>query len=162
MRRDPLTIVLRTALMLSVAWLITSMYTLSWYDLLAWTPLAVLAANKLDKIMIIRGTALSLAYVPGRAIDIGPALDFTATRMRDTVSPIIQMAMVLAVVLWWRQPDRGELFPFKKPKAPAAAASTTVSGATPRKAAPPNSSPPKAARSQAPVPVKELASRRRS
>jgi alpha-1,6-mannosyltransferase len=164
LRRDPLTIALRTALVLSVAWLITSMYTLSWYDLLAWMPLAVLAANKLDKIMLIRGTALSLAYVPGRAIDIGPALDFTATRVRDTVSPIVQLAMVLAVILWWRQPDRPELFPFKKPKATPAEASPTVSGqgATPRKAATPRSSPSKAARSQTPIPVKELASRRRS
>jgi alpha-1,6-mannosyltransferase len=164
LRRDPLTIALRTALVLSVAWLITSMYTLSWYDLLAWVPLAVLAASKLDKIMLIRGAALSLAYVPGRAIDMGPALDFTATRMRDTVSPIVQMAMVLAVILWWRQPNRPELFPFKKPKVPPAAASPTVSetGATPRKASSPRSSPPKAARSQAPVPIKELASRRRS
>ena len=119
-------IALRTALVLSVAWLITSMYTLSWYDLLAWMPLAVLAASKLDKIMLIRGTALSLAYVPGRAIDVGPVLDFTATRMRDTVSPIIQMAMILAVILWWRQPDRPELFPFKKQK-PSAGSSPTVS-----------------------------------
>ncbi len=162
LRRDPLTIALRTALVLSVAWLITSMYTLSWYDLLAWMPLAVLAANKLDKIMLIRGTALSLAYVPGRAIDMGTALDATSARIRDTVSPIVQLAMVLAVILWWRQPDRPELFPFRKPKASPAEAAPTVSGARPQKAAPPRSSPPKAARSQAPVPVKELASRRRS
>ena len=164
LQRDPLTIALRTALVLSVAWLITSMYTLSWYDLLAWMPLAVLAASKLDRIMLIRGTALSLAYVPGRAIDMGPALDFTATRMRDTVSPIIQMAMILAVILWWRQPDRPELFPFKKPKAPAAESSPTVSAppATRRKTPPPRSSPPKAARAEAVVPVRELASRRRS
>jgi len=164
LKRDPLTIALRTALVLSVAWLITSMYTLSWYDLLAWMPLAVLAASKLDQIMVIRGAALSLAYVPGRAIDVGPALDFTATRMRDTVSPIIQMAMLLAVILWWRQPDRPELFPFKKLKAaPAESAPTDSSSrAEPRKVPPPRSSPPKAARSQAAVPVKELASRRRS
>jgi alpha-1,6-mannosyltransferase len=164
MQRDPLTVALRTALVLSVAWLITSMYTLSWYDLLAWMPLAVLAATKLDKIMVIRGTALSMAYVPGRAIDMGEALDFTATRMRDTVSPIIQMAMILAVILWWRQPDRPELFPFKKPKAPPATSSPTVSGpaATPRETAPQRSSPPKAARSQVPIPVRELASRRKS
>ena len=120
LQRDPLTIALRTALVLSVAWLITSMYTLSWYDLLAWMPLAVLAANKLDKIMLIRGTALSLAYVPGRAIDMGPALDFTATRMRDTVSPIVQMAMVLAVILWWRQLIARSCFPSRsrKPRQP--------------------------------------------
>ena len=57
LRRDPLTIALRTALVLSVAWLITSMYTLSWYDLIAWMPLAVLAASKLDRIMLLRITA---------------------------------------------------------------------------------------------------------
>jgi alpha-1,6-mannosyltransferase len=162
MRRDPLTIALRTALVLSVAWLITSMYTLSWYDLLAWMPLAVLAASKLDKIMVIRGAALSLAYVPGRAIDMGTALDFTATRMRDTISPIIQMAMVLAVILWWRQPDRPELFPFKKVPAATSPPRLPESRPAAAKVAPPRSSPPKAARSEAAVPVKELTSRRRS
>ena len=44
-RRDPLTIALRTSLVLSVAWLVTSMYTLSWYDLIAWMPLAVMAPS---------------------------------------------------------------------------------------------------------------------
>jgi alpha-1,6-mannosyltransferase len=110
-RQDPLTIALRTALVLSVAWLITSMYTLSWYDLIAWMPLAVWAGNKLDKIMLLRITPLSLAYVPGRALDVGPALDFTANRIRDTISPIFQMAVLAAVVMWWRKPDREELFP---------------------------------------------------
>jgi len=163
LKRDPLTIALRTALVLSVAWLITSMYTLSWYDLLAWIPLAVLAANKLDKIMVIRGAALSLAYVPGRAIDMGPALDFTATRIRDTVSPIIQIGMILAVILWWRQPDRPELFPFKKAKAlPTTTAPKVTAPQAPASKPPPRSSPSKAARAQQPVPVSELASRRKS
>jgi alpha-1,6-mannosyltransferase len=117
LRNDPLTIALRTSLVLSVAWLITSMYTLSWYDLIAWVPLAVLATCKLDRIMLMRGALLSLAYVPGRAIEYGAALDFTAARIRDTVSPIVQLAVLLAVVLWWRQPDRPELFPFRRPAA---------------------------------------------
>jgi hypothetical protein len=116
LRRDPLTIALRTSLVLSVAWLITSMYTLSWYDLIAWVPLAVLATGKLDRIMLLRIAPLSLAYVPGRAIEVGPALDLVASRMRDTVSPIVQSAVLLAVVLWWRQPDRPELFPFRRPE----------------------------------------------
>jgi alpha-1,6-mannosyltransferase len=113
-QRDPLTIALRTALVLSTAWLITSMYTLSWYDLIAWIPLAVLAANKLDRIMLLRIAPLSMAYVPGRAIQVGAALDFTANRVRDTVSPIFQMAVLLAVVLWWRKPGRPELFPLSQ------------------------------------------------
>jgi alpha-1,6-mannosyltransferase len=118
-RQDPLTIALRTALVLSVAWLITSMYTLSWYDLIAWLPLAVLAASKLDRIMLMRIAPLSLAYVPGRAIDVGPALDFTASRIRDTISPIVQFAVLLAVIMWWRKPEREELFPFRREARPA-------------------------------------------
>jgi alpha-1,6-mannosyltransferase len=113
---DSLTVAIRTALVLSVAWLITAMYTLSWYDLIAWMPLALVAASKLDRIMLLRVAALSLAYVPGRAIELGTALDFTALRIRDTVSPIIQIAVLVAVVLWWRKPDRDELFPLR-PKA---------------------------------------------
>jgi hypothetical protein len=90
------------------------MYTLSWYDLIAWVPLALLGANKLDRILLLRIAPLSLAYVPGRAIDVGPALDFTATRLRDTVSPMIQLGVLLAIVLWWRHPDRVELFSFRR------------------------------------------------
>ncbi len=114
LRLDPLSIALRTSLVLSVAWLITSMYTLSWYDLIAWMPLGVLATSKLDQIMLLRIAPLSLAYVPGRAIDVGPSLDFTASRMRDTVSPIVQIGVLLAVVLWWKRPDRSEIFPLRR------------------------------------------------
>jgi hypothetical protein len=113
LQQDPLTIALRSALVLSVAWLVTSMYTLSWYDLIAWMPLAVLGASKLDTILLLRITPLSLAYVPGRAIDLGPALEFTASRVRDTVSPIVQIVVLVALVLWWRKPDRPELLPLR-------------------------------------------------
>nr|WP_294690616.1 polyprenol phosphomannose-dependent alpha 1,6 mannosyltransferase MptB [uncultured Friedmanniella sp.] len=122
LRQDPLTIAVRTSLVLSVAWLVTSMYTLSWYDLIAWMPLSVLAANKLDRIMLLRITPLSLAYVPGRAIDVGPALDWTANRVRDTVSPIIQFGVLLAIVLWYRHPERPELFPRRAATPTSAAA----------------------------------------
>ena len=104
----------------------------------------------------------------GRAIDMGPALDFTATRMRDTVSPIVQMAMVLAVILWWRQPDRPELFPFKKPKAPASRSRATDGVSETRLQAPRKASSATqlaaegGAFARLPVPIKELASRRRS
>ena len=64
--------------------------------------------------MLLRIAPLSLAYVPGRAIEMGPALDLTATRIRDSISPAIQMAVLVAIVLWWRRPGREELFPFRK------------------------------------------------
>jgi hypothetical protein len=114
LRADPLTIAIRTSLVLSVAWLVTSMYTLSWYDLIAWIPLSVMAASKLDKILLMRIAPLSLAYIPGRAIDYGAALELTATRIRDTVSPIIQMLVLVAIVLWWKRPERPELLPIRR------------------------------------------------
>jgi alpha-1,6-mannosyltransferase len=144
LRRDPLTIALRTSLVLSVAWLITSMYTLSWYDLIAWVPLSVLATGKLDRIMLLRAAPLSLAYVPGRAIEVGPALDLVATRMRDTISPIVQLTVLLAVVLWWRHPDQPELFPFRR-REPAPAPAPQVTGPkTPAKVAARTPKPPPA------------------
>ena len=59
-RRDPLTIALRTSLVISVAWLVTSMYTLSWYDLIAWMPLAVIGPSKLDRLMILSTSAVAV------------------------------------------------------------------------------------------------------
>lgn len=131
LRHDPLTIALRTALVLSVAWLITAMYTLSWYDLMAWVPLAVLATGKLDRIMLVRNAPLALAYVPGRAIEYGPALDFTASRIRDTLSPAIQFVVLAMVVLWWRQPGRPELFPFRREDPAPEPAAKAVASAGP-------------------------------
>lgn len=112
-RSDPMTVALRTALILSVGWLVTAMYTLSWYDLIAWIPLALLAASKLDRILLLRITLLSLAFVPGRAVELGPALDFVANRVRDTISPIVQFGVLAALVLWWRKPERPEIFPVR-------------------------------------------------
>ena len=100
-----------------MAWLVTSMYTLSWYDLIAWMPLAVIGPSKLDRLMTARGAALSLAFVPGRAIDVGPALDVTAHRIRDTFSPAIQILVLVAIVLWWKKPGRRELFPVRASRA---------------------------------------------
>ena len=121
-RFDTLTIALRSALLLSAAWLLTSMYTLSWYDLIAWAPLAVLAPNKLDPLLTIRGTALSLAYVPGRAISFGPALDVTAHRIRDTLSPTVQILVLVSVILWWKRPGHAELLPLRRSRRTAAIA----------------------------------------
>lgn len=83
-RRDPLTITVRTAALLTAAWLITSPYTLSWYDLITWVPLSLMAANRLDVITMWRGTWLSLAYVTGRVIEFGPGV-VVASHARHSV-----------------------------------------------------------------------------
>lgn len=110
-KSDPLTIALRTSMLLGVAWLVTAMYTLSWYDLQFWMPLALLAGGKLDRLMVLRGAVLSASYVPGRSVEFGAALVATSARIRDTLSPLVQVAVMVAILLWWKWPDRHQLWP---------------------------------------------------
>jgi alpha-1,6-mannosyltransferase len=109
-KKDPMTIALRTAVIIGVGWLCTAMYTLSWYDLQIWMPLALLGASKLDRLMVLRGAVRSAAYVPGRSIEFGVALTWTSTRVRDTLSPIAQMLVLIAIFIWWKWPDRKALW----------------------------------------------------
>lgn len=92
----------------AVAWLLTSMYTLPWYDLTAWIGLAMVAASQLDRLMVVRTAVLSLGYVPGRdrrAIQeyLPESLDFVTTRMRDTVCPIVEAALLVLLIVWARR-----------------------------------------------------------
>lgn len=90
----------------AIAWLLTSMYTLAWYDLTAWIALAMVAASQLDKLMVLRTAMLSIAYVPGRdrrAIDMSPSLDFISTRIRDSVSPLVETILLIALIIWCRR-----------------------------------------------------------
>jgi hypothetical protein len=107
-RRDPLTITVRTAALLTAAWLITSPYTLSWYDLITWVPLSLMAANRLDVITMWRGTWLSLAYVTGRVIEFGPGVVVAGFIMRDILCTAAQIGAIVWVVWWWRN-EGGEL-----------------------------------------------------
>lgn len=100
---DPITIAVRTALLLSVAWLLTSLYTLSWYDLIAWAPLALVGATRLDWLMTWRGVFLSLSYIPGRGLDYGDGLNAFAARIRDTFSPAMQLFVLASIVWWWHR-----------------------------------------------------------
>lgn len=101
--RDPITIAIRTALLLSVAWLTTALYTLSWYDLMAFAPMALVGATRLDGLFIGRGVLLSMSYIPGRGLDYGFALDVFATRIRDTFSPVMQLGVLASIGWWWHR-----------------------------------------------------------
>ncbi len=107
-RRDPLTITVRTAALLTAAWLITSPYTLSWYDLITWVPLALMAANRLDVITMWRGAWLSLAYVTGRVIEFSPGVVISGFVVRDVLCTAAQIVAIGWVVWWWRS-EGGEL-----------------------------------------------------
>jgi len=100
-RREPLTIAVRTAAILTAAWLITSPYTLSWYDLTAWVPLALLAASRLEPLMMWRGMWLSLAYVTGRSLEFSPGIQAAAIGIRDVLCTGAQLLVIALVVRWW-------------------------------------------------------------
>ena len=105
-QRDPLTIATRTAAVLTTAWLVTSPYTLSWYDLIAWVPLGLLAASRLEPLLMWRGMWLSLAYVTGRSVEFGPDIQVVAVVIRDGLCAAAQILVLVWIVRWWWREGR--------------------------------------------------------
>ncbi|MBK9158631.1 MAG: hypothetical protein WAV45_11505 [Propionibacteriaceae bacterium] len=106
---DPLTVTVRTALLLSAAWLLTSPYTLSWYDLIVWVPLGLLATNRLDGVFLIRGLWLSLAYVTARSVEFSPTMQNISFVIQSVISSGVAWGALIFVVWWWR--DAGAELP---------------------------------------------------
>lgn len=80
----------------------TSPYTLSWYDLIAWAPLALLRPTRLDGLMVLRGAALSVAYVTGRTVGFSDLMvDGVAFVVRDVICSAIQWYVLVAIVHWF-------------------------------------------------------------
>ena len=100
-RLDPLTIAIRTAAILTASWLVTSPYTLSWYDLTTWVPLGLMAASRLDVMMIWRGVWLSVAYVTGRSVEFSPAMKSISDGVRDALCSGAQVLVLVLIVHWW-------------------------------------------------------------
>lgn len=103
---DPTTVAIRTSAILYVSWLVTTPNSFSWYDLLAWAPLALAAGSRLDVLVLWRTTWLSLAFVTGRAIDFAPGVALMGARVRDTGCVIAQVLVVVEIVRWYRGHDK--------------------------------------------------------
>ena len=128
---DPLTITIRTAVVLCTAWLVTSPWEFSWYDLITWAPLGLLAASRLDLLMIWRGAWLSIAWVTGRALQFGDQMHVVEKFVREQLNVGAQYFVLAAIVWWWwtrghKLPDRSMLHaPWKKPRPHPALAEAT-------------------------------------
>jgi hypothetical protein len=106
----------------AIAWLVTAMYSLPWYDVIAWVALAAVAASKVDKLMVIRTTMLAIAYVPGRdpnARQVAPflsdSLEWFSMRLRDTVCPAIELGVLIGLIVWARR-GGAQWWPYDWPK----------------------------------------------
>ncbi len=100
-RQDPLTITIRTTVVLCTAWLVTSPWEFSWYDLITWVPLGLLAASRLDLLMMWRGAWLSIAWVTGRALQFGDEMHLVERFLREQLNVTAQYAVLVAIVWWW-------------------------------------------------------------
>jgi alpha-1,6-mannosyltransferase len=94
---------LRLATALTVVWLLAALYSLPWYDVVTWLPLAGLMVSRLDGLMVIRTAAMAIAYIPGRDTDISPTLLWITDRIRDSVVPVVQAILLLSLIVWARQ-----------------------------------------------------------
>jgi alpha-1,6-mannosyltransferase len=106
----------------AIAWLVTAMYTLPWYDVSAWVALAMVAASQVDRLMVVRTTMLAIAYVPGRdpnarqvAGQLSGSLEWFSARLRDTVSPAIELAVLVGLILWARR-SGAQWWPYDWPR----------------------------------------------
>ncbi|HST85425.1 MAG TPA: polyprenol phosphomannose-dependent alpha 1,6 mannosyltransferase MptB [Kineosporiaceae bacterium] len=96
----------RAAVLLSVAWLLTTPYALPWYDAMVWGPLALLSgatavgAAGLDVAMLARLTVLTLAYIPGRVVGMSADVERFTLGFRRETAPWLMLAILVAVVVW--------------------------------------------------------------
>ena len=84
----------RWTLVVSTAYTLAAPYSLPWYDLLTWATLPVLAASALDAVLLVRLTAMALAYVPGRVHGMSATVERLSLFVRRDVVPY-------AVLLVW-------------------------------------------------------------
>lgn len=101
--RDPLTVTIRASVIMTGAWLATTAYSLPWYNLLVFLPMALLGLTRLDLIMLVQTTVLNFAYVVGRVITFGKTLQITGVRIREVGSTTVGFGIIVAIVLWWHE-----------------------------------------------------------
>jgi hypothetical protein len=88
------------AFALTLAYTLAAPYSLPWYDAVPWVLLPLIAASRLDLVLLAHTAVLALAYIPGRA-----AVTLTGTEhaltwgMRTDVSPILLFVLLLGI-LW--------------------------------------------------------------
>lgn len=105
----------RHALAATIAWLLTTTYSLPWYSAWAWPLLALVVASHWDDVLLAWTAVLTLAYIPGRDVPLPAGLDGITRWLRAGFGPtalavLLIAAVVLAVRSAKAQPMRRRTF----------------------------------------------------
>lgn len=87
----------------TLAWLLTSTYTLPWYAAWAWPLIALIAASRWDDILLAWTAVLTLAYIPGRDVDLPAGLAGVTRWVRAGLGPLSLMVLLGAAVVLARR-----------------------------------------------------------
>ena len=97
-RRDRALVAARCTAVLAMAWLFTASYSLPWYDVLAWAPLAAVPPSAFDRLLVARTALIAAAYVPGRAVGLPAWLADVTGALRGAVAPVALAVLAGLVV----------------------------------------------------------------
>jgi hypothetical protein len=108
-RDDAVAAMVKAAALLAVAWLLTAVYSLPWYDVAAWAPLVLCRPGPVDGLLAARTTMLTLAYLPGRVVTLPHVLTIVADDTRARVAPWVGVLLLLSSFLLGRRGLAGRL-----------------------------------------------------
>jgi hypothetical protein len=90
---------------LALAWLLTGTYVLPWYDALGWAALCLAAASAADLLLLAHTAVLTIAFIPGRDMSLGPVTTGVRQAWHSGVTPLLLLTVaVVAVVVARRAP----------------------------------------------------------
>jgi len=96
---DETSAAVRTALVMTLAYLLAAPYALPWYDASAWALLALLPASAFDRILLARTATLSLGYLVGRVVPLSDPVRIVTAVLRSGVAPVVLTGLVAAAVI---------------------------------------------------------------
>jgi hypothetical protein len=104
------------AVLLSVAWLLCSPYFFAWYDAMAWAPLVLIPASRLDLVLLVRTGWVAFASVPGMETHPTGLLGTLTSFVTNSVAPGVGIVLIVLVLLGPRSlggsdERRGQLVP---------------------------------------------------
>jgi hypothetical protein len=88
------------AVALTLGYTLAAPYSLPWYDAVPWVLIPLLVASRLDAVLLIHTSVLSLAYIPGRAaVHLTGTLHALTSGMRTHASPALLTLLLVVIFL---------------------------------------------------------------